>query len=161
MFSLGTGACVCFIDMVLDPCVSLPAQAFCDDAVGLKFNPVLYPKVSSLCACGAVVHSSLTWHGSGTPWEGSSLYRGGVMWDLYDGLLCLPRFLLIHPQTGTWEPYPAISGLPALLSRSLACCEGWWRRVATLKFLPLTRCTSLRPVLGLGTFCLFLGSQSS
>lgn len=44
---------MCFIDMVLDLCVFLPSQAFCDDAVGLKFNPVLYPKVSSLCLWGS------------------------------------------------------------------------------------------------------------
>lgn len=28
--------------------LSLSAQAFCDDAVGLKFNPVLYPKVRTV-----------------------------------------------------------------------------------------------------------------
>lgn len=68
-----------FTGMVLDLCVFLPAQAFCDDAVGLKFNPVLYPKVSILCACGAVVHTSLAWHGSGAPWGGFLIsWRGHV-----------------------------------------------------------------------------------
>lgn len=75
-----------FIGMVLDPCVSLPAQAFCDDAVGLKFNPVLYPKVSSVCAYGAVVHNSLARRGSGTPgrwwwWWLLVSWRGRV-WSL-------------------------------------------------------------------------------
>lgn len=98
-----------FVGLVLDLCVSLPAQAFCDDAVGLKFNPVLYPKVSSLRACGAVVYSSSTWYGCGT------LYHRGVMWGLYDGLLCrrrrrrCRRFLLICAQTGTLGTVPSHS----------------------------------------------------
>lgn len=34
----------------LSPC----PQAFCDDASGLKFNPVLYPKVSQFAQAGCV-----------------------------------------------------------------------------------------------------------
>lgn len=40
---------------------------------------------------------------------GGYLYHGEVMCGLYDGLLCLPHFLLIRPQTGTLETIPSHS----------------------------------------------------
>lgn len=102
--SVGRGAvCTLQIDMVPDLCVSFPVQAFCDDAVGLKFNPVLYPKVrtfASLWACCPQLFSLAT----GAPWR-SSLNHGGVMCGLYGDLLYL--FLFTPPQTGTLGTIPS------------------------------------------------------
>lgn len=40
---------------------------------------------------------------------GGYLYHGEVVCGLYDGLLRLPHFLLIRPQTGTLETIPSHS----------------------------------------------------
>lgn len=42
------------------PSVPQIAKAFCDDAVGLKFNPVLYPKVRTFTP--PLTHGSAAWH---------------------------------------------------------------------------------------------------
>ncbi|XP_032119408.1 rap1 GTPase-activating protein 2 [Sapajus apella] len=80
------------------PSVPQIAKAFCDDAVGLKFNPVLYPKVRSSCL---LPWGSAAWQGFADP---------GLLGEFFASYLSPPASLFPYgpsrllPQPGAEAP---------------------------------------------------------
>lgn len=91
------------------------------------------PRWGPVCPHGLVVHSFAAWFRSihvGLHGGAPCIMEGPCGVAMVILFVFLFSYLALH-RLVPWEPSPVIPGLLTQLSRSLACCEGWWGSVST------------------------------